>query len=298
MEFISESFEIITSVRLLAPMPFYQFQPHPLLKPFVQCYWAIRADSQTQPASDHGIVPGGYVDIVFNLGDRVCLSDSGSVFFDGPGSFIAGPFDRFRRFRAKGRFEFLGARFHLGGTPFFSDIPLRESRNRAVPLDAVWEEKDFTAELKVLEISLTQISEMEQRIACMERFLMKFAQRWKEPDAVVTTSLGLIRESKGQISIEALASALQISARQLERKFTHRIGLSPKTFCRLTRFHHAKSLIESVGQMGGCDLAYACGYYDQTHLIQEFRLFTGQTPTRYERVQSVGFFLYDAMPNC
>jgi len=54
---------------------------------------------------------------------------------------------------------------------------------------------------------------------------------------------------------------------------------------------HAKSMLESAREPSGCDLAYACGYYDQTHPIQEFKLFTGQTPTLYERVRPVGFFL-------
>lgn len=247
--------------------------------------------------SEHGVIPGGYIDIVFNIGDQICSSDSGGVFFDRAGSSVVGPFDRFRRFRAKGRFELLGARFNLGRTPFFPYIPLREVRNRAVPLDAIWKEKYLKAEIKALEISLAQISETERRIAQMERFLIKFAQLWQEPDTVLTRSLSLIEESKGRISIEALAFALQINPRQLERKFTRRVGLSPKTFCRLTRFHHAKSILESNHERSGADLAYACGYYDQTHLIQEFRLFTGQTPSRYERLQPVGFFLYDALSN-
>jgi AraC-like DNA-binding protein len=243
------------------------------------------------------VIPGGYIDIVFNVGDQVCLSDSGGVFFDQAGSSVAGPFDRFWRFHAKGRFDFLGVRFHLGRTPFWHSIPLKEVRNRAVPLAAILEKDDLKAELKALEIGLAQISLMEKRIACMEQFLFKFARFWEEPDAVVTRSLSLIDESKGRISIEALAYALQINARQLERKFTHRVGLSPKTFCRLARFHHAKSMLESIHEPSGADLAYACGYYDQTHLIQEFRLFTGLTPTRYERLQPVGFFLYDALSN-
>ena len=171
-------------------------------------------------------------------------------------------------------------------------------RNQAVPLDAIWDEKRLKAELKALEFRLARMDETARQIADLDQFLMEFIQLWKEPDAVVTKSLSLIEESKGQISIEALASALQISARQLERKFTQRVGLPPKTFCRLTRFHHAKSMLESAGGPKWCDLAYECGYYDQTHLIQEFRLFTGQTPARYERARPVGFFLYDAQPNC
>ena len=119
-----------------------------------------------------------------------------------------------------------------------------------------------------------------------------------EPDTVITEALGLIEEAKGQISVQALASALNISNRQLERKFIQHVGLLPKTFCRVMRFRQAKSLLESTRSPSGCDLAYACGYYDQTHLIREFRLFTGQTPVRYERVQPVGFFLYESLPTC
>jgi AraC-like DNA-binding protein len=277
---------------------YHQFQPHPILSQFVQCYWAIGADSRTLPAPEHGVIPCGYVDIVFNVGDQVCLSDTGSVFFDQARSFLAGPFDRYQRFSAKGKFEFLGARFQPGGTPFFSSLRLRELRNRAVPLDAVWDHGGLKAELKTLETRLSRMNETTQKVACVEQFLMKFVQHWKEPDAVVTEALSLIEESKGRISIEGLASSMRISARQIERKFAQRVGLSPKAFCRVTRFHQVKSLFENGRESSGCDLAYACGYYDQTHLIQEFRLFTGHTPARYERVQPVGFFLYDAQPNC
>lgn len=127
---------------------------------------------------------------------------------------------------------------------------------------------------------------------------MRFIQHWKEPDLVVARALDLIEESKGQISVKALSATLRISARQLERKFTQHVGLSPKAFCRVKRFQQVKSLLENPRQPSWCDLAYSCGYYDQTHLIQEFRLFTGQTPARYERVRPVGFFLYDNPPNC
>ena len=69
---------------------------------------------------------------------------------------------------------------------------------------------------------------------------MKFVQHLQEPDAVVTEALSLIEESRGQISIDALASSMRIRARQIERKFAQRVGLSPKAFCRVTRFHQVK----------------------------------------------------------
>ena len=209
-----------------------------------------------------------------------------------------GPFDRFQRFYVERHFEFLGVRFHLGKFPFFSHLPLREARNRAVPLDAVWKDQDLKAMIHALDRRLAQETGTAQRIKSVERFLVELLVHWSEPDTVITEALGLIEEAKGQISVEALAEAVGLSDRQLERKFTRHVGLLPKAFCRLTRFCQVKSLLESARKPNGCDLAYACGYYDQTHLIREFRLFTGQTPARYQSVQPVGFFLYDNPHAC
>jgi AraC-like DNA-binding protein len=188
-------------------------------------------------------------------------------------------------------------RFHLGRFPF-SRLPLREARNRALPLDGLWEQQGLKAKIQALECRLAQEADTAERIACVERFLKEFLQHCSEPDTVVTEALDLIEETKGQISVEALAEAVGMSDRQLERKFTLHVGLLPKAFCRVARFRQVKSLLESALRPTSCDLAYACGYYDQTHLIREFRLFTGQTPAHYERVQSVGFFLYESQMTC
>jgi len=207
-----------------------------------------------------------------------------------------GPFDRFRRFRAEGQLELLGVRFRPGRAPFSSDLPLGDARNRAIPLESIWKDQWRRAEIQVLELRLAQVSGIVHQMACITRFLSKLLRDSKEPDAVLTHALNLIADAKGQMSVETLAAAVRISSRQLERKFTQHVGLSPKTFSRITRFRQAKLLLESIRGTRGCDLAYACGYYDQTHLIREFRLFTGQTPLAMK--EPVGFFLYDDPPKC
>jgi transcriptional regulator GlxA family with amidase domain len=116
---------------------------------------------------------------------------------------------------------------------------------------------------------------------------------WKEPDPVVSCAIQMIEQSRGRIPIAVLASSLEITERQLERKFAQHVGLSPKAFCRVIRFARAKSLISQMPGSADVPVAYACGYSDQTHLIREFKLFTGQTPSCYERSNSVGFFLYN-----
>jgi AraC-like DNA-binding protein len=62
--------------------------------------------------------------------------------------------------------------------------------------------------------------------------------------------------------------------------------------CRLARFHHVRSLLAGACRLGWANLACECGYYDQAHLIRDFRHFTARTPCTYSADQEVGFFLY------
>jgi Domain of unknown function (DUF6597) len=114
-----------------------QWPPNPDLAPFVQYYWSIRSDSRLLPALEHGVIPGGYVDLVFNLGDQIITGNSGGVFFDKARSFVAGPFDRFHALTVKGEFKSLGVRFHLGRAPLWDAFSVGELRNQAVPLDRI-----------------------------------------------------------------------------------------------------------------------------------------------------------------
>lgn len=75
-----------------------------------------------------------------------------------------------------------------------------------------------------------------------------------------------------------VAGDLGVSERQLRRVFREEAGLSPKTFAKLTRFHRALSVASEEGETSWASIAAAVGYYDQAHLIAEFRAIAGTTP--------------------
>jgi AraC-like DNA-binding protein len=61
----------------------------------------------------------------------------------------------------------------------------------------------------------------------------------------------------------------------------------------LARFHHARSLLLATpGRPDWARLACECGYFDQAHLIKDFRHYTARTPSTYSADREVGFFLY------
>ncbi|NVM90157.1 AraC-like DNA-binding protein [Variovorax sp. SG517] len=79
-------------------------------------------------------------------------------------------------------------------------------------------------------------------------------------------------------SVDVVAADLGVSARHLRRVFREALGTSPKAFARLTRFHRALRDARQDGRVDWAGIAAAAGYYDQAHLIAEFRAIAGVTP--------------------
>jgi AraC-like DNA-binding protein len=60
--------------------------------------------------------------------------------------------------------------------------------------------------------------------------------------------------------------------------FRETVGVSPKAFAQLARFHRALRTAREDVHASWASIAAAAGYYDQAHLIAEFRAIAGVTP--------------------
>lgn len=79
-------------------------------------------------------------------------------------------------------------------------------------------------------------------------------------------------------SVRTVARGLGVSERHLRRVFRTAVGVSPKAFAKLTRFHRALATARGEGATNWAAIAAAAGYYDQAHLIAEFHAIAGATP--------------------
>jgi len=98
-------------------------------------------------------------------------------------------------------------------------------------------------------------------------------------DPRVDAAIAIIR-SGGRASIEEVAAQAGVSRQHLARAFAYHVGVSPKTFARVMRFRRAITLARG-GWDGWADLAGELGYFDQSHMISEFREFAGNTPVPF-----------------
>jgi AraC-like DNA-binding protein len=99
----------------------------------------------------------------------------------------------------------------------------------------------------------------------------------RREDALIAEAVGRMERTRGLVEIGRLARDLGISSRQLERRFLKLVGLTPKVFCRMQRFQEVFRAIDE-NQPNWLEAALSAGYYDQAHLIRDFRDLAGEPP--------------------
>src|SRR5205085_2446237 len=89
---------------------------------------------------------------------------------------------------------------------------------------------------------------------------------------------GWVRRSRGRLSVACLADAAGVSRQQLTRVFRDAVGVPPKLYARLARFHAGLGYAGGGRHVDWARVAIELGYADQSHMIAEFRAFSSLTP--------------------
>ncbi|MEO0044263.1 MAG: hypothetical protein RL329_3711 [Bacteroidota bacterium] len=130
---------------------------------------------------------------------------------------------------------------------------------------------------------LQDVEHSFQAVELVEKALLDYYNSLKMPISLqdVSPVCDYIVRQKGMVKIKHLEEKFKGSSRWLEKQFEKQIGLSPKDFTQLTRFRCLLTRRINHPKLSWAELMDEYGYYDQSHLIQAFRAYTGFTPTQY-----------------
>ena len=236
-----------------------EIAPPPDLAPFVECFWTSEVESDVYQR----ILPDGCLDILFfSRGNELVAAQ------------VIGAMTRFQDVRLCARESILGVRFHPGmaGACLRCDIP--SLNDRAASLESVLGRPSTT-----LLKDLGRCSSIEARVEKLAPRLVTCSKVSEVQHAIAE----LVRR-RGHLSVSGFAGAAGLGDRQLRRACYRHSGLGPKQLSRILRFRHASNLVRR-GVTDFAGLALDCGYYDQAHLIRDFRDLAGISPARYMRQQ-------------
>jgi len=234
--------------------------PHPALADYIACAWADEARPGLR------VLPDGCIDIVW-IGDEALT--------------VAGPDTSANVIGLPEGTLTVGIRFRPGRAPGFLEARADELTDQSIGLDAVW-----GAEAEVIADALASAPTVEGKQAILEAALLERLDNIRRPDADVDAALDVIAAAPSQTRVGALSRELNISERQLRRRFEQAIGYGPKTFGRVLRFRAFLDLVEARGYPLAQAAAEA-GYADQAHLTRECKDLSGLTPTELLAVRNV-----------
>jgi AraC-like DNA-binding protein len=129
--------------------------------------------------------------------------------------------------------------------------------------------------IEKIEDNLARQKMAIERVQYIEQFLLSVLNPY-HADLLIQTACMTLNKSHGHYSITQLARLLGLSKRTLERRFQYHIGTTPKKYARIVRLRHA--ILQRQTLDNWAEVAYAAGYYDQSHMINEFQELYGLSP--------------------
>jgi AraC-like DNA-binding protein len=175
--------------------------------------------------------------------------------------------------RPRGPLGVITVRLKPEGASRLARASMHELTNVKIGLRNIFRDHDIA----LLEERVMESGSSSERIACIESFLLQNLGQDRE-DPVLSRASSWLCRNPG-LRIRKLASLLDISERHLSRGFRATFGTSPKQYARLARIE--KVIAARKRGLGWADVAYACGFTDQAHLIHDFRTIVGGTPAEF-----------------
>ncbi|HZX59221.1 MAG TPA: helix-turn-helix domain-containing protein [Mucilaginibacter sp.] len=224
------------------------------------------------------IFSDGNTGMVFTLCGQLRIQKN-----DGPGTevlpaaFVYGQLDRYHDISCDAGTEMLIIVFQPYGFFSLSGVPADELKGRIVDAELILG-RTVASLTDVLRTSRSYA----QSISVIENCFTGLLNGDRNTINPLRSVIKSIIEARGQSTVNELTRITGQSERQLERNFHKAIGTSPLKYLHIVRLHHFLSFIRSGNKEASLTLAgLESGYYDQPHLIHNFRQFTGLTPTQY-----------------
>ncbi|KAA0992605.1 AraC family transcriptional regulator [Dyadobacter aurulentus] len=273
-------------------MDYQTYQPDTGLAEFVSCYWTLQvpenADGQKQR-----VVPDGCVEMIFTLGDDIKRYIEDNTCIIQPRSMLLGQFTRPFFIEPMGVVDTFAVRFFPCGLIPFTALSIRELANRETELSVVLG-PDVAAGL---EYSITNAADTAERIRHIETFLSDRLKDFGNIDSILKSTVDLILYTKGRLHVAEMLKDNISKRRQLERRFSRLVGLSPKQLARIVRLQTALRMLLNNEGPSLTSLAMENQYYDQAHFIKDFRELTGTSPNKFlmdnELTLSTAFYQKD-----
>lgn len=255
-------------------------KPDWLLSSFVDYFWYL--ESHNAACYNERSLPDGSVDLVIDLAaDKVVMASASNERLLLDNVLVCGPHSANFVICNSLETRVVGVHFKPGGAyPFFGH-PLDQLHNTLQSMDTIWGQLAGCLREELLEQPC-----VERMFHVLANRLPQFAAKPLELHPAVQYAIGQLDNHTGQPDhIVSVVDQIGISHRRFIALFQRETGYTPKRYSRIRRFQRLLRLMNENRHIADwSDIAFDCGYYDQSHFIRDFRAFSGLNPSDYATI--------------
>jgi AraC-like DNA-binding protein len=255
--------------------------PAPPLDAFVERIWYC-SDASTH-ARERVLAGAGTTDLVVNLAENEFRIDDPSnpgAARTHSGAIVAGTITRSYWVDPRQRASLVGVHFRPGGAFPFLGISPSEIVNAHIELEDLW-----GCDSRYLREELLEAHSPSERLRRVEASLVRRLQRARLGHPAVRAAVDALRGQDARVA--DVANVVGLSHRRFVEVFEREVGVTPKLYARLQRFHRVKQRIATLGRPPSwATFALDNGYFDQSHMLRDFAEFSGMSPAGYLRTRT------------
>lgn len=269
-------------------MNFYNsYLPCEALQDIVEFYWRSKCDL------NESLVQEMYTPTMqalsFNLSGwhEDIISETIDLCMDKACYIIGQPLSKRMSLSNPNGINILGVKFTSLGLYLLTGIDMKHISDKIIDAVDIW-----NCEISLLHEEMLSKKTTLEQIAAIEHFLIRKRMRHCKDERIALLNQSLHQmEHHNIFSVTHLRENNFISKKTFERYFQNYIGVSPKQYANICRFNNVRTYLDGLDAEADWNgIAFDFGYYDQSHLIREFKWYAGKTPSEYFSLHSHNIF--------
>lgn len=258
-----------------------EIAPSPSLAPFVRCYNYREFDTKGLDMEKPWHAPQEMTLVFFFKAKPIKLVDhqTNQIIKKGTYCDITGLATHYLGMTTfNGSYSFFEICFRPNGFNTIFGLPLNGITDHIIAAEDIL---DMT--FKYLYEQLCGAKDLTAMGILADVYLLAILRKRKsiDPKNGITWITNLIVKNPGLLNVAQLAYSANMCVRNFERHFSEQVGMSPKLFCSVVRFNHAFDVKLRYPEKDWTSIALECGYFDQMHLIKDFKRFSGNAPVAF-----------------
>ena len=248
-----------------------EFEPARKLSHYIESYWSWTTDSAELLDP---LFPDAAPEFIVHLEKTPFRKDDSGDWRRQPRAFLYCAAYKTVELSIRKPMRLFAIRFRPWGVGMFSSTAMSQMLDREVlPGDA------FSSLGLDLERAIREASGDQERVDRVNAMLRSVVQQ----ETPFRTRLDKLLNATGGglCSSAQMAQELFMSNRSFQRLWNDVVGLQPRRYVQLMRFHRALEMIEAGVALK--EIAAACGFSDQAHMARQIRSIADVSPSILQR---------------